>query len=130
MYTFVLFADPLKELPALVTSPVAVPIVLAVVRVAALPVVFWLSVGKSPATAAATEVPFPLNIPVTDVLIVSIGVDPPDEDPANPFEDAIEIDVTPPPELPLSTQAFVLLSHTQTVSVEPTMAKYPGAPTG
>ncbi len=35
-----LFAEPLKEEPALVTSPVAVPIVREVVSVAALHVVF------------------------------------------------------------------------------------------
>ena len=46
VYALVLFAEPLNEEPALVTSPVAVPIVRGVVRVAALPVVFWLNVGN------------------------------------------------------------------------------------
>lgn len=41
-----LFAVPLNPLPALVTSPVRVPIVRDVVKEAADPVVFWLNVGK------------------------------------------------------------------------------------
>ena len=68
------------------------------VTLAAVPVVLWFSVGKLPATAAATEVPFPYSIPVTVVLIVRAGVVPPDDVPANPLVELIVMDDTPVPE--------------------------------
>ena len=49
--------------------------------------------------AALIAVPLPFKMPVTEVVNVIAGVWPPEEDPANPFAEAIDIDVTYPERL-------------------------------
>ena len=71
-----------------------------VVSVAALPVVLWFNVGKSPALAALIAVPLPFKIPVIDVVSVNVGLPAlPSLVPANPFDVAtFTEDTVPPPE--------------------------------
>lgn len=49
-----------------------------------------MSEKSTPFDAAEIAVPFPLSTPVIEVEIVSAGVVPPEDDPANPFADATE----------------------------------------
>src|SRR5271165_5120191 len=79
------------------------------VMFAAVPVVFWLSVGKLDAMAAATAVPLPYRMPVTVVSNVNTGVVVDVATvPANPLALAIETDVTVPPLLGLVLVIVIL----------------------
>jgi hypothetical protein len=92
------------EVPVLESAdtPVPAPMITAFEvrdceRVAADPVVFWLSVGKFAAIAAATAVPLPYRMPVTVVSMVMAGVVVAFATvPANPFVDTTETEVTVP----------------------------------
>ncbi len=90
----VMFAEPSKDTP---------PIVRAVVRVAALPVVFWLRVGKSPAEAVPKTPEVTLAIPVPVARLIVFPPVPENRAISASTELAVSDDTSPPPPLPVVT---------------------------